>query len=807
MVGEIKRNYLSGTKLVTEKRPTWRDSGINEVVNSVAGAVEAGNNYFEREKQLVWKRLNLEAANLQTEELNAIRTANSVEEIPGIVKNFQKKLKENMRGQKWGKEWMENLGSGFLSYNKQDVQNAFRAKEKELAGISLNETLKAYADQIAAAPEDEAAFFSADADKLIDADTYLTPTEKQKAKENFAKLSVSGMVNNNPEVAKKALSDPGRFPNLTDIERREYLQKADNLLVAKEKDRLAAEERERKLVKTKADTEMWRANYLVSRGLMSNEEALKIIDDNYAASPQVAKTIREQILSPDKAMSDPDVLKELEEKIKNKTATKEEIVFANIDKTLNDEDYKELLAQGKELGLWAKDGEDKDAKYRANLSLVDEGRDAVNQAFVRGDFDKTTRDALLKDIDEKEKNATAAWEAGLKLRMSRNEVVDVDKELANSPYPALATEKVDGLRKYQDEIAKKTEEEKKAEQEKQKAEKEKLDKAIDRELQTIKELKEENQINTYLDLRNQIDEAVNAEGLPGEKEINELVRNGALTEEQAGKLRTAREKKEADFKPKKVSEGEKMENMNTLQDEKAALDHNPTGEGYARLAEKLKKLQSEGALPKAEATAFDEELSADYDAFDAALMAEEGDAGLSWYESNDINNKIQNYLDENFKQISIDEKEGTVAERAVKRAQNTRNARYRVMQRAIYRAALVTAAKKHGLEDTSNKGINASGQKEVIAAEALEETKKLFAQQIYQNADVAAINPTNILSNENGLQRVLSGAEDKGRGEKLVDERIVNIGRTSDGHFGAMFANGEIKEISEEQYNSYKGQK
>ncbi|MEI3581929.1 MAG: hypothetical protein V8R89_04575 [Alphaproteobacteria bacterium] len=49
------------------------------------------------------------------------------------------------------------------------------------------------------------------------------------------------MVNNNPEVAKKALSDPGRFPNLTDIERREYLQKADNLLLAKEKDRIAAE--------------------------------------------------------------------------------------------------------------------------------------------------------------------------------------------------------------------------------------------------------------------------------------------------------------------------------------------------------------------------------------------------------------------------------------------------------------------------------------------------------------------------------------------------------------------------------------
>lgn len=299
MVGEIKRNYLSGTKLVTEKRPTWRDSGINEVVNSVAGAVEAGNNYFEREKQLVWKRLNLEAANLQTEELNAIKTAKSVEEIPGIVKNFQKKLKENMRGQKWGKEWMENLGNGFLSYNKQDVQNAFRAKEKELAGISLNETLKAYADQIAAAPEDEAAFFSADADKLIDADTYLTPTEKQKAKENFAKLSVNGMVNNNPEVAKKALSDPGRFPNLTDIERREYLQKADNLLLAKEKDRLAAEEREKKLKKSAADLNITRAKYLFVSGEMSAEDT-----DKFSYYENVETKIAEVIQKQENGMAD-----------------------------------------------------------------------------------------------------------------------------------------------------------------------------------------------------------------------------------------------------------------------------------------------------------------------------------------------------------------------------------------------------------------------------------------------------------------------------------------------------------------------
>lgn len=656
MVGEIKRNYLSGTKLVTEKRPTWRDSGINEVVNSVAGAVEAGNNYFEREKQLVWKRLNLEAANLQTEELNAIKTAKSIDEIPGIVENFQKKLKDNMRGQKWGKEWMEDLGGGFLSYNQKDVQNAFRAKEKELAGISLNETLKAYADQVAAAPEDEAAFFSADADRLIDADTYLTPTEKQKAKENFAKLSIGGMVNNNPEVAKKALSDPGRFPNLTDIERKEYLQKADNLLVAKEKDRLAAEERERKLKKSDADLNITRAKYLFVSGEMSAEEALKVADDNYMDSPETALTLRERVLGkPGGEKSDPDVLKELEEKIKNKTATKEEIVFANIDKALNDEDYKELLAQGKELGLWAKDGEDKDAKYRANLPLVDEGRDAVNQAFVRGDFDKTTRDALLKDIDEKEKNATAAWEAGLKLRMSRNEVVDVDKELANSPYPALATEKVNGLKDYQNKIAQKTEEEKKAEQEKQKAEKEKLDKAV-------KEQEKQNQINTYLDLRNQIDEAGNTGELPGEKEINELVRNGALTEEQAGKLRTAREKKEADFKPGtvKVADTDKFsyyENVETKIAEVIQKQENGMADlsDFEGLVDTITEGVSKGYLSKSEGTSFFNNLYLPYVEEYNEMLEISGEKKRTWNSWFTKVSQLQKFIDGIYGEDDYDE--------------------------------------------------------------------------------------------------------------------------------------------------------
>lgn len=601
MVGRIQREYLSGAKLVTEKRSTWRDSGVNDVVDSVVGAVNARNDFFEREKNLVWKRLNLEAANLQDAELNAIKTASSIDEIPGIVKNFQKNLKDNMSGQKWGKEWMSDLGSGFLTYNQRDVEKAVQAKEKELAEISLNDTLKAYADKIAAAPEDEAAFLSFDADKMIDADTYLTPTEKQSAKNNFAKLSIGGMVNTNPEGAKRALSDPGRFKNLTEIERKEYLQKADNLLLVREKDRIAAEKRAVRLAKSTADMNMYRAKYLFASGQMSAEEALKIADDNYMDSPDTALTLRERVIGkPGDEKSDPEILKTLEEKIKNKTATKEEIVFANIDKTLNDEDYEELLAQGKELGLWEKGGKDKDAEYRENLPLIDEGRDAVNQAFARGDFGKTTRDALLKDIDAKEKNE-------------------------------------------------------KAEQEKLKKNKEKLDKAV-------KELEKQNQIDTYLDLRNQIDEAVNAEGLPGEKEINELVRNGALTEELAGKLRTALGKKETDFKPGtvEVADTDKFsyyENVETKIAEVIQKQNNGMADlsDFEGLVDTITEGVSKGYLSKSEGTTFFNNLYLPYVEEYNEMLEISGEKKKTWNSWFTKVSRLQKFIDGIYGEDDYDE--------------------------------------------------------------------------------------------------------------------------------------------------------
>ena len=317
--------------------------------------------------------------------------------------------------------------------------------------------------------------------------------------------------------------------------------------------------------------------------------------------------------------------------------------------------YDFIIKECQEAALELPDTRNSDAKYRANLSLVDEGRDAVNQAFVRGDFDKTTRDALLKDIDEKEKNATAAWEAGLKLRMSRNEVMDVDKELANAPYPALATEKVKGLKDYQNEIAKKTEEEKKAEQEKQKVEKEKLDKAV-------KEQEKKNQINTYIDLRNQIDTAKNTAELPEKTKINELVRNGALTEEQAGKLRTAREKKEADFKPGtvEVADADKFsyyENVETKIAEVIQKQENGMADlsDFEGLVDTITEGVSKGYLSKSEGDSFFDNLYLPYVEEYNEMLEISGEKKRTWNSWFTKVSQLQKFIDGIYGEDDYDE--------------------------------------------------------------------------------------------------------------------------------------------------------
>ncbi len=674
MVGNIQRGYVSGTKLLAEKRSTWRDNGVSQVVEAVGNAAAARMDFLEREKNLVWKRLNLEAAKLQEEELAAIKTASSIDEIPGIIGGFEEKLRNNMKDQKWGKEWMENLGNGFLSYNEQDVAAAVRNKEKEFETINLNNTLKAYADKIAAAPEDEAVFLSDDADGLIDGSGYLTPTEKENIRNQFTNLAISGMVNTNPETAKKALSESGRFKNLTDLQRKEYLQKADDILAAREKDRISAEERAKKANKEAADLNIHRAGYLYEAGEMNAEEAIKVADDNYMISPQTALALRERVLGkPGKENSDPDVLKTLGDKIINGTATKKELVVANRNNELSDEDYKELLAQGKELGLWS-EGEDNDAQYRENMSLANEGREAVNQAFARGNINKKTRDALLKDIGEREKLATEVWEAGLKLRMSDGEIVDVDAELENAPYPLQATEKVNSLKEYQDKIVNKKAAERKADQEGLNA--------------LLNDLKEKQKLNLYIDTRNRIDAATSVADLPSDKEINEMERDG-MSSERAGKLRTAKENKKKELSPtaEGITNEDKFvyyENVETKISEVLQRQQNGTADikDFEGLASMITNGVSEGYLSKAEGTSFFNNLYLPYVAEYDELMDTTGGKKRSWIPWFKKVSQLQKFIDSIYGEDDYDEDDKEL------NGEKISNSEYRAWKQRKARAAL-----------------------------------------------------------------------------------------------------------------------
>lgn len=187
MVDNIKRGMLSGQQMMANKQPNWRDSGFKGVVDATANAIGASLDFNEREKQLVWSRLNLEADSLQTQQMDAIAKAQSIDEIPTIVADFQKQVKDNMAGQKYGKEWLESLGAKYFSANNGDVNKAIAAKEKELYGIQLDETLQKYAETIATSDEDKAEALTKQAEAEIQrmSTGVLTPEQIYNTKKNL----------------------------------------------------------------------------------------------------------------------------------------------------------------------------------------------------------------------------------------------------------------------------------------------------------------------------------------------------------------------------------------------------------------------------------------------------------------------------------------------------------------------------------------------------------------------------------------------------------------------------------------------
>lgn len=297
MVGRIERGMMAGTKQLTERRSYFTPGIAKPIAEAVSTVAEAQKRYEDREKQLVFKRLSLEAQNLQAEQMEKIRTANSVDEIPPMVEEFEKRVKENMDGQKWGEEWMNEMSSSFYTANHNDVARAFRNKEKELAGIELNKTVSAYADNIALSGAERAQELMSEAEGLIDGDVYLTPAEKQKSKENLTRVAIHGMVNHNPAQAIKELSDAHRFRNLGEVERKEYKEQAEKMLKAKQADQRAQQQRAQKAQEQAADNNIRLAEIDLMTGQISQEEAVRRISDWAKVAPKTAQPILARILS------------------------------------------------------------------------------------------------------------------------------------------------------------------------------------------------------------------------------------------------------------------------------------------------------------------------------------------------------------------------------------------------------------------------------------------------------------------------------------------------------------------------------
>lgn len=300
MVGRIERGMMAGTKQLTERKVYNTPGLAKPMIDAANTAIEAQKRYEDREKQLVFKRLSLEAQNLQAEQMEKIRTANSVDEIPPMVEEFEKRVKENMDGQKWGEEWMNEMSSSFYTANHNNVARAFRNKEKELAGIELNKTVSAYADNIALSGAERAQELMSEAEGLIDGDVYLTPAEKQKSKENLTRVAIHGMVNHNPAQAIKELSDAHRFRNLGEVERKEYKEQAEKMLKAKQADQRAQQQRALRAQEQTADNNIRLAEIDLMTGQISQEEAVRRISDWAKVAPKTAQPILERILSGDK---------------------------------------------------------------------------------------------------------------------------------------------------------------------------------------------------------------------------------------------------------------------------------------------------------------------------------------------------------------------------------------------------------------------------------------------------------------------------------------------------------------------------
>lgn len=201
---DVTRKLVSSQMQAANVQSHWRGPDIGGLIKDVAVGLDK---YYQAEKEAAFKRFDIEASKMQLEELEAIRVADNNEAIPEIEKSFKNNLNTAFAQDSWGKKWLKERGELFLAANSRDVMRAGIAKQHELYTLEMNKTLGAWANDIASSASDKAKVLMGDADAFVDSSELLSPEEKQKAKDNFAKLTLQRAISANPTVALNMLDD------------------------------------------------------------------------------------------------------------------------------------------------------------------------------------------------------------------------------------------------------------------------------------------------------------------------------------------------------------------------------------------------------------------------------------------------------------------------------------------------------------------------------------------------------------------------------------------------------------------------
>lgn len=791
-----QRSLVSSSMMQANVQNTWNANGYQMAGQALRHIGSEYAAYDKQQEEIAFHRLDLEAQKLQEEQLNNIRLTDNQDDIPLLSADFAKTLNEQFSQDKWGKRWLEKRGENFLAANELDVQRLSQKKQEELTILETNKTLKTFADEIAVSAPDKAQALINQANLMVETRQFLTPTQKQSTKDNFTKLWIDSMVTHNTEEAIRLLSDANKLENLTDIERKDYLSKANRLKLAKDNE--LAQKSDLMQKQQKLENAMKIAELKV--GLITGRKSIEDIEQakasgifdlepkDYLGSYQLLNKETSQV-------SNPETLADVKNRIINGTITQEDIIDLRLADLLNEADSKELMS------LWDKKNQKKktvdstDEEFKVLAGKIDTG-EIVNEEQLSVLYHdkknpisrKSWNDALTylekkqKKIADNEKkiNSANAEEhfSALTDMIERGEISDINDINLLFHNGKISRDVWQDASKYYNDFAaaqKKSDEEK---------------------LKIQKEDNKKEQLNNYLADISAVDNSS-----IDDYRIWQNIANGRYDESHGEKLIERYNKKMA--AEGKLSTGQKANMALSLYSDLEKLYSSGASiDDYGRLNGKIVDYMNRGII-----------------------SAEDGEKMLNAFTISHMN-KFQSDLekygnnpwfgkDEGFFAIK-DWADGILGKDISKPKPSASREKHREYQETmgaraaakleiygIYADALNAVAVNSGLSSAADiLSQNKTTQSQLYGA-AVKLTQDTWAKNRYKTLNNNNLNPTAILSKKDGLINI--GGQDKG-GFLLGDERPVRIAHDPErGKYAVMFKDGTVKEVNYEVYKRYSG--